>query len=917
MMINRCLQMIFLSGVFSMIALSVSAQSAKRSVISLDGTWQIAEGNMQDVPVDFSRSVPVPGLVSLAEPAFRDAAPKVKDRNSIAQSDPLRKAFWYRRAFNIETPVPGNAVLKLFKAKYGTKVFLNGNDLGEHLPCFTPGYFDAKKFLKTGTNELIVRVGADRDAVPDSIPDGFDFEKQRYIPGIYDHVQLVLSGDPHIVRVQTAPDLVNKELQVQLVLSSPEEKKSDISFLIREAKSKKIVGTLKEPVKLAGGEKEQTIIVRIPVKDCHLWSPEDPFLYELVATTDGDEKEVTFGMREFHFDPGTRQAVLNGKPYYLRGTNITIYRFFEDSACGKLPWDTAWVRNFFKSLKQFHWNSIRFCVGLPPAFWYQAADEEGFLIQDEFPIWYGDKFPKEITVDELTREYTEMMYEDWNHPSVVIWDATNETIASANKDESDLTGQAVWKVRNLDLSNRPWDNGYETHRAPGDVYEAHPYHFMDPNFKLKDIANASLIAGGNTAPNLDNFPVIINEYGWLWLNRDGSLPTLTKELYTNLLGPNSTARQRWHLYATYLAAETEFWRCNGKSAGVMVFTALGYSRPDGQTSDFFTDPARLIYDSSILKYLPDAFAPVGLMLNEWGKEIACGKPHDYKIWAVNDLGKDWAGKIVLKILQDDKVVVQKTVQAIIPAYGRKPFTITVTAPAKPGKYTVEAVLLKNGEKPIKSIREEIPFVVNNEVSGEGWQKLFNGKDLSGWRGYQNKSIEAWSVEDGALFCDGHKKDAAHTDLITDKEYKNFILTLKWKIAPASNSGIMFHVTEDQPATFHSGPEYQIIDDKGWPAKLEPWQTTGSDYGTLAPEFAKVNPAGEWNTAKIVVNGAHVEHWLNGERILQYELWSPEWEKEKLKNWKDVPSYGMSNTGHIAFQYHGGNAWFKDIQIKPL
>lgn len=686
-------------------------RSSNRTTISLNGIWQIAEGSMEVIPEIFNHTIQVPGLVSLAKPAFRNVAPKVKDRMSVAQSDPLREAFWYRRTFIIKDPIPAVAILKIAKAKYGTKVILNGKDVGEHLPCFTPGYFDVKNAVKTGLNVLMVRVGASRDDIPDSIPDGLDFEKKRYIPGIYDNVQLILSGNPHIVRVQTIPDIVNKELQVQLTLNTTEKRKSDITFLVKDAKSNTVAGTLKKSVNLSGSGKEQIINVRIPVKNCHLWSPEDPFLYTLIVKTEGDDKKVQFGMREFHFNPLTKKAVLNGHPYFMRGSNITIYRFFEDSVCNGLPWDTSWVHNLFESFKQFHWNSLRFCVGFPPDFWYKIADEEGILIQNEFPIWYGGKgkgwkWPEALTADELAREYTEMIYEYWNHPSVVIWDGSNETVPVKGK--RDEAGKAVWKVRNLDLSNRPWDNSYSTHRAPGDIYESHPYHFIDREYKLRYIANASVIPKGSVQENLQVFPVIINEYGWLWLNRDGSPTTLTKEIYQNILGPNSTAAQRWHLYATYMAAETEFWRCHRKAAGVLIFTALGYSRSDGQTSDFFTDPAKLKYDSAILKYLPDAFSPLGLMLDEWGNEITCNKPHEFNILAINDLGKDWSGQMHLRILKNNKSVIQKAIPASISAYGQKHFTITCKTPKVPGKYTVEAVLVKKGVEPVKSIRE-IPF----------------------------------------------------------------------------------------------------------------------------------------------------------------------------------------------------------------
>lgn len=211
----------------------------------------------------------------------------------------------------------------------------------------------------------------------------------------------------------------------------------------------------------------------------------------------------------------------------------------------------------------------------------------------------------------------------------------------------------------------------------------------------------------------------------------------------------------------------------------------------------------------------------------------------------------------------------------------------------------------------------------NKLSAEeqstGWNLLFNGTSLAGWRGYQNKSIDAWDVEAGTLHCNGHKENAAPTDLVTDSEYTNFELSIQWKISPASNSGIMFHVNEQYPQTYSSGPEYQIVDDKGWPGKLEPWQHTGCNYAMQVPKDSiPVNAVGEWNTTKIVVNNAHVEHWLNGKKILEYELWSPEWYKEKAAGkWKDDPEYGMSKKGHIALQYHGGDVWFRDIKLKQL
>ena len=214
----------------------------KRHIISLNGTWQIAEGKKDIVPKSFHHTIQVPGLVSLASPSFINAGPKLKNRDSLFQYDTLREAFWYRRIFMVLGSIPAVAILKISNAMFGTKVFLNGKDLGEHLPCFTPGFFNVKDVLKTGENELIVRIGSSRNSVPLSIPNGFDFETERYIPGIYDNVELILSGTPHIINVQAVPDITSKQLRVQLNISnSGEATNSKIGFTIREARSKKIV----------------------------------------------------------------------------------------------------------------------------------------------------------------------------------------------------------------------------------------------------------------------------------------------------------------------------------------------------------------------------------------------------------------------------------------------------------------------------------------------------------------------------------------------------------------------------------------------------------------------------------------------------------------------------------------------------
>jgi beta-galactosidase len=698
-----------LTIIFLLQVITGCRNEVKRRTISLEGTWKIAEGSMTEAPELYDHTVPVPGLISMATPAFKEVGPKVSDRRSLIQDDTLREAFWYYRTFNLDGPVPEVAIIKVAKAMFGTKVYLNGRDMGEHLPCFTPGYFDVKDALKTGINELRIRVGSCRNSIPPNIPDGFDFEKERYIPGIFDNVELILSGTPRIVTVQAAPEISDEQVRIQVRLKNKNKTDaSRISFVVKETRSQKIAGKLTTNVNFSRNAEEKLVEVLFPIKSCRLWSPEDPFLYDLVVTTDGDEYETRFGMREFRYDTLSGQTILNGKPYFMRGTNITLYRFFEDTACKDLPWNNDWVRKLHQSFKQFHWNGVRYCIGLAPEEWYRIADEEGILIQNEFPIWYGGRgwcvWPAELKADELEKEYTEWMQEQWNHPSVVIWDASNETVSHDGRTEE--IAEAVKKVRSLDLSNRPWDNSYSNVRSPGDVMELHPYHFYDPGFSLKDIARADINPGGQSGKT--NFMKIINEYGWLWLNRDGSPTTLTMDLYKNLLGENSTVNQRRHLYATYLAAETEFWRCHRQCAAVLHFTTLAYSRKDGQTSDHFRDVGNVLYDDEFMKYMPDAFSPVGLMLDEWGDEIETGISHDFKIMVINDLEPEWEGKVWVRIFDQDRIISERSADINIPSFGQDSVRISLMTPVSPGTYTVIAFLERDKDKPVRSYRE-IPF----------------------------------------------------------------------------------------------------------------------------------------------------------------------------------------------------------------
>ena len=205
---------------------------------------------------------------------------------------------------------------------------------------------------------------------------------------------------------------------------------------------------------------------------------------------------------------------------------------------------------------------------------------------------------------------------------------------------------------------------------------------------------------------------------------------------------------------------------------------------------------------------------------------------------------------------------------------------------------------------------------------EGYISLFNGENLDGWHGFNKTGeVENWKIENGAMVCLGAAPDASGGDLVSDREFENFELLWEWKVTKEANSGLMYHVVESDkyPAPYETGPEYQMIDDVNFPDALEESQKAGADYGMYpANADKKLMPVGEWNSSKIIFNKGHVEHWLNGEKILEFEAWSDDWNKRKAEGkWKDFPDYGMAKKGRIALQDHGNKVYFKDIYIKEL
>lgn len=684
---------------------SGGAGGAGRLVLSLNGDWQIAQGSMERPGEDFTRRVPVPGLADLAVPGFTD----------VGVPSAQRQAFWYRRTFVLPVHPWPVALLKITKAQFGTRVWVNGVDVGTHCGCCTPGWFDVARALAWGKkNVLVVRVGADRSAVPPWVPTNTDFEEARWIPGIYDDVELVLTGTPHISSVQVAPRIHAATALVQIVLQNQTSAavSASVETRIFEWRGHKPVGSpALRPVRLdpAGSA---TLMVPVKIPNMHLWSPEHPFLYEAecVARCRGhmcDVVKTRFGMREFRYDPSSGRAILNGKPYFLRGTNFCMYRFFEDPQRGRLPWDRSWVKKLLSlPRKTLHWNAARVCIAPFPEFWYDIADELGWILQDEFPIW---GFHDEWSQEELQTEFREWLQERWNHPSIAVWDACNETLTPR-------TGMLIAAVRKLDLSNRPWDNGYSPRQLPTDPMEIHPYLFLGQAVPWDPSALGRV---EDRAIPLLKPPFVINEYDALWLQRDGEPATGYKGFYDAMLGPAASADARRRLLAYTGAALTEYWRARREAAGVEWFCYLTYSRPGGVTSDNFLHLRRLVLEPHFAEYMRDAFDPLGVFVDNYRVDEVRGSAKTVDVLLTNDLDRPVRGTVRILIGRSDRAGDARSAGSPVPfavaAYGQTHVRIPVTMPSQPGDWWMLACAEPQGRERVVC-RRKLTVLTPEEAS---------------------------------------------------------------------------------------------------------------------------------------------------------------------------------------------------------
>ena len=716
--------LLFLSFPF----LASSASDGGRTVINLNGTWQFDQTVDAFPPAKFTRTIPVPGLVHLAKPKIEDydkffkRADKVeaKEQHNLYNIDYTPRYSWYRKALFIPKDLVGHeAVITIKKSQYVTQVYVNGIDMGTSVACYTPIEFPITNALKFGAeNEILIKVG-DRVWLPSDAAGGTDKEKEHYLPGIWDDVLVSFTGKVRVNRLLVLPSVAGKKVTVKAQIRnlSPAQifygDAMNDSVTLDISVSEKLTGKVvagKSGRFSAKRDNLSEAIIEIPIKDFNRWSPDKPFLYQATATlrtVNGVSDELTkqFGMRDF-----TRKGkffYLNGEKIILRGTNVTLQRFFEDPDCGNLVWDRSWVKELLVDYpKQLNWNMMRICVGIAPDFWYDLADEYGLMFQNEWLYWQNHGWD-----DQIRKEYTDWVWADGNHPSIAIWDAINE-----NWDDY-IGNSLIPELKKLDPT-RVWDAGYMTgdKMALDEMDEPHPYQGRisskqpGSNKNFYPLGNLDFKPGILRTIQESGSAQLVNEYGWIWLWRNGIPSKLTVDVFDYYLGKNSTPEQNWELQAYWMELETEWLRSEPAIAGVLAFCYLANNY--GYTGDWFTGNIKDLKPTPTLEWFRHAFAPVATFINltdeRYTKYI---EPHPtgstllFNLVGINNLHSSVSGKIKVKLIdQNGQSSEEQNLDVKLDSYLRTDIPVAMKLPSKEGGYLLVAEFTPENGKPVLSRR---------------------------------------------------------------------------------------------------------------------------------------------------------------------------------------------------------------------
>lgn len=730
----------------------------KRTIVNLNGVWKVADSiGADEMPQNYDHTVAVPGMMSIAEPEFKDVGEfETRYRQYCAMnlkmctggktdwpineeamqqfmgiSHQERNYFWQKRSF--QAPKQHQfADLIVLKARFGFKVWINGEVVGENDSCYTSARYDITDVIRWGEeNEILIRIGAHQGVLPDGNTCMEDAEHKMWYPGVWDDVELYCYDNPAIRAVQIAPKVQPNKILVETEVENRSECPSEVTLmhLVKEQDMETVLAKHVETLQLAPGELIVTQC-EIELPDTKFWTPEEPNLYLLETSTDGDSELNRFGMREVYFRSDTKRFYLNHNVCFLRGGQIMLERFIEDPLSKTLPWDEYWVRALLgNSRRSMHWNVTKYSICDAPRKWLDIGDEEGLMCIPEFPIWcFNPEKPE--TFNGYKREYNlEWVLADtrtWvrdqrNHPSIIYWSAALETCAKWLGEQLIPTGRAH------DLQKRAWQNSYNTPVDENDPLENHPYEFCAnglpdewnaPLFDMLDLEKKNghdRQAGIGTPGVPSGHAEVIAEYGWLWLTRAGEPGCYLSNTYRKMPYPVATPQERLETNSYLLAGITEYWRAHRNYAQVVYNAWLAGDMGPGYACvvDNYKDPRTLEFQPAFVKYVGEAFKPLGVYLEFWKREVQAGEERIFYIMLINDYLERKTGEVILTMEYDDEIIEIARNSFRMGANGSATVKVIMNVPEKLGKATMRATAITEDGLQTTScrwveVKEEIP-----------------------------------------------------------------------------------------------------------------------------------------------------------------------------------------------------------------
>ncbi|HEX7905417.1 MAG TPA: glycosyl hydrolase family 28 protein [Chitinophagaceae bacterium] len=641
--------------------------------ISLNGTWDVAISDA--MPQKYSSKVPVPGIITMATPKLADDLDGI-DHNTIDY-----KYVWYKHQFNLNELAYPDAILKI-RAKYNAKVWLNGVEIGyDHYSTYSHAAFDVSSSLNfKGKNELVVRVGSWNTSSSPSKENSAEWWRNTRAPGIWDDVEIELGQDVTTQQIKILPDTKRQITSCEVEIKNRLKTDAAITIAASILDGEKLMSQQQQTVRLVQGEKG-IYQLELPSQMLQYWSAGkegNPKLYRMnVKLVDEEgrilaDKNTMFGYRSIEVKG--RDVLVNGQKTFFRAENIAFVRSL--TRWSGLVFDEKWIRNFLRTaIQDYNFNYLRIHLGHAYSKWYEIADQEGIMLQDEWRYMHDDE-PLGKDKEEAEIELTRWVRQNVNHPSIVTWDQENE-------------GNVHLKELKAALHK------YDPTRLWGedDFQAKHIYQYSEnivttPEYPLPDDKPATILESCRLWTNefgllepRENFKTSRTSSGW-------GVFYYTKELIGQLL-----ADLHADLGTYFRSARIQAWAPFALLSGWVN----GQNFYWGNIADSLTPQPNLL----VLKKVNE---PVGtsidmLQAREWYKDKVVYKPNTSftkKVLAWNDFSKDQPAVLTLTVKDlSGKIISSNKTEITIPAYRSVNKEVSFSTPKINGVFLIEPTLTLN------------------------------------------------------------------------------------------------------------------------------------------------------------------------------------------------------------------------------